>query len=429
MTQLILFTEIENETYILLAQRVNPNKDFYLKLNGPGGKAIHEKNENIDVYVIRECFEEAEIKAEPCLQREASHIITLAIYIHPLEELPKHTEPHNLGPWNLYKMEELLKHRNELISILEKNIELIDIKIKTYEQDILELPINAQKLKEIKIKMGKQPQRTRETFNFFNDIELEIPEEEVPEIIDEQFPVLALNFGKLSSFEIQTLIKYKKKIQELIRPLKRIEHKIQTIEKSYKGFKYLSIFDKTERKTIAQRFGENPTILELSKDNTIPHKFQNTIFEFEIHKSSTNKLTIGGIVSPNFFQTKTILAISVLNYARLFWGFNEELGEDKNKDPVDVGAKKIGSNIAYFIEIAKAKSKHSDLDDIKIKPYKISDLCHPKSDASEIDKSSEIGETFEMGKTSEMSETSEMDETSEMGETSKRAKPSETGRN
>ncbi|CAG8801764.1 22028_t:CDS:1, partial [Gigaspora rosea] len=80
---------------------------------------------------------------------------------------------------------------------------------------------------------------------------------------------------------------------------------------------------------------------------------------------------IGGIVSPNFFQTKTILAISVLNYARLFWGFNEELGEDKNKDPVDVGAKKIGSNIAYFIEIAKAKSKHSDLDDIKIKPYKI----------------------------------------------------------
>ncbi|RIB25658.1 hypothetical protein C2G38_2030877 [Gigaspora rosea] len=188
-------------------------------------------------------------------------------------------------------MEELLKHRNKLIPILEKNIELIDIKIKTYEQDILELPINAQKLEEIKIKLGKQPQRTRETFSFFNDIELEIPEEEVPEIIDEQFSVLALNFGKLSSFEIQTLIKYKKKIQELIRPLRRIEHKIQTIEKSYKGFKYLSIFDKTERKIIAQRFGENPTILELSKDNTILHKFQNTIFDFEIHKSSTNKLT------------------------------------------------------------------------------------------------------------------------------------------
>ena len=312
MTQLILFTEIENETCILLAQRINPSKNFYLKLNGPGGKAIHEKNENIDVCVIRECFEEAEIvlrnekllkifeetcysteewKAESCLQKEASHIVTLAIYIHPLEEPPKHTEPHNLGPWNLYKIGELLRHRNELIPILEKNIELIDIKIKTYEQDILELPINAQKLEEIKIKMGKQPQRTRETFNFFNDIELEIPEGEVPEIVDEQFPILALNFGKLSSFEIQTLIKYKKKIQELIRPLRRIEHKIQTIEKSYKGFKYLSIFDKTERKIIAQRFGENPTILELSEDNTIPHRFQNTIFEFEIHKSSTNKLT------------------------------------------------------------------------------------------------------------------------------------------
>ena len=61
MTQLILFTEIENETCILLAQRINPSKNFYLKLNGPGGKAIHEKNENIDVCVIRECFEEVKI--------------------------------------------------------------------------------------------------------------------------------------------------------------------------------------------------------------------------------------------------------------------------------------------------------------------------------------------------------------------------------
>ncbi|RIB04800.1 hypothetical protein C2G38_2221360 [Gigaspora rosea] len=269
MTQLILFTEIENETCILLAQRINPNKDFYLKLNGPGGKANHEKNENIDVCVIRECFEEAEIvlrnekllkifeetcystkewRAEPCLQREA-------------------------------------------IPILEENIELIDGKIKAYEQDVLDLPINAQKLEEIKMKMEKQPQRTQETLNFLNDIELEIPEEEIPEILDEQFPVLALNFGKLSSYEIQTLIKYKKRIQESIRPLRRIEHKIQIIEKSYKGFKYLAIFDKIERKIIAQKFGENPTIAELSKDNTILHKFRNTIFEFEIHKSSTNKLT------------------------------------------------------------------------------------------------------------------------------------------
>ncbi|RIB12610.1 hypothetical protein C2G38_2200169 [Gigaspora rosea] len=171
---------------------------------------------------------------------------------------PKHIEPHTLGPWNLYKMKDLLKHRNELIPILEENIELIDGKIKAYEQDVLDLPINAQKLEGIKIKMEKQPQQTQKTFNFLNDIELEIPEEEIPEIVDEQFPVLALNFGKLSSFEIQTLIKYKKKIQELIRPLRRIEHKIQTIEKSYKGFKYLSIvtvpeaFFNSDRVTITQ---------------------------------------------------------------------------------------------------------------------------------------------------------------------------------
>ncbi|RIB02202.1 hypothetical protein C2G38_2228473 [Gigaspora rosea] len=105
--------------------------------------------------------------------------------------------------------------------------------------------------------MEKQPQRTQETFNFLNDIDLEIPEEEIPEILDKQFP---------------------KKIQESIRPLRRIEHKIQTIEKSYKGFKYLSIFNKAERKIIAQKFGENPTIAELSQDNTILHKFRNTIF-------------------------------------------------------------------------------------------------------------------------------------------------------
>ncbi|RIB01305.1 hypothetical protein C2G38_2231268 [Gigaspora rosea] len=297
---------------ISLKELIRTKKDFYLKLNGPGGKAIHEKNENMEACVIRECFEEAEIVlrndklvkifedtcystkewiAENCLQKEAYYIVTLTIYLHPLEELLKQTEPHILGPWYLYKIKDLLKHRNELVPVLGENIELIDGKIKTYEQDVLELPINIQKLEEIKIKMEKQPQRTQETFNFLNDIDLEISEEEIPEIMDEQFPVLALNFGKLSSYEIQTLIKYKKKIQESIRPLRRIEHKIQTIEKSYKGFKYLSIFNKTERKIIAQKFRENPTIAELSQDNTILYKFRNTIFEFEIHKSSTNKLT------------------------------------------------------------------------------------------------------------------------------------------
>ncbi|RIB10726.1 hypothetical protein C2G38_2205335 [Gigaspora rosea] len=149
MTQLILFTEIENETCILLVQRINLNKDFYLKLNGPEGKAIHEKNENMDVCVIKECFEEAEIVlrnekllkifeetcyltkewiAENCLQKEANYIVTLAMYIHPLEEPPKYTKLHTLGPWHLYKIKDLLKHRNELVPILEENIELIDEK-------------------------------------------------------------------------------------------------------------------------------------------------------------------------------------------------------------------------------------------------------------------------------------------------------------
>src|SRR6185312_13110753 len=153
----------------------------------------------------------------------------------------------------------------------EENIELINEKIKTYEQKILELPTNTIELEEINIKMKveKQPRRIQESFNFLNDIETEIPEEEVPEIEEDQFPTYALNFGKLSSYEIQTLIRYKKKIQNIIRPLRRIEHKIQTVEKSYKGFKYLSIFEKSERKTIARKFGENPTIADLSKEDAI----------------------------------------------------------------------------------------------------------------------------------------------------------------
>src|SRR6185312_16574028 len=163
MTQLILFTETENGTCILLSQRIDPNENFYLKLNGPGGKTIHEKNENMEACVIRECFEKAEIVlrnekllkifektcystkewiAENCLQKEAYYIVTLAIYIHPLEELPKHTELHILGPWHLYTMKDLLRHRNELVPILKENIELIDGKIKAYEQDVLELSIN-----------------------------------------------------------------------------------------------------------------------------------------------------------------------------------------------------------------------------------------------------------------------------------------------
>ncbi|RIB02434.1 hypothetical protein C2G38_2227842 [Gigaspora rosea] len=140
MTQLILFTEIENEICILLAQRINLNKDFYLKLNGPRGKAIHEKNENMEACVIRECFEEAEIVLRN--EKLVKIFEETSIYLHPLEEPPKQTELYTLGPWHLYKIKDLLKHQNELVPVLGENIELIDGKIKTYEQDVLELPIN-----------------------------------------------------------------------------------------------------------------------------------------------------------------------------------------------------------------------------------------------------------------------------------------------
>ena len=62
------------------------------------------------------------------MQKEACYIVTQAIYIHPLEEPPKHTKPYTLGPWYLYKIEDILKHQNELIPVLEENIELIDEK-------------------------------------------------------------------------------------------------------------------------------------------------------------------------------------------------------------------------------------------------------------------------------------------------------------
>ena len=39
-------------------------------------------------------------------------------------------------------------------------------------------------------------------------------------------------------------------------------------------------------------------------------------------------LSIGCLVSPNYYQTKTILSISGINYARLFFGFNDVLRKE-----------------------------------------------------------------------------------------------------
>src|SRR5260364_40492 len=106
--------------------------------------------------VIRECFEETEIvlrnekllkvfeqsyystqewKAENCTQKEASYIVTLAIFIYLLGELkPQYTEPETLGPWHIYKITDVTRHRKELVPVLEENIELITKEIKTYEK-------------------------------------------------------------------------------------------------------------------------------------------------------------------------------------------------------------------------------------------------------------------------------------------------------
>ncbi|CAG8772135.1 15809_t:CDS:2, partial [Gigaspora margarita] len=47
-----------------------------------------------------------------------------------------------------------------------------------------------------------------ETRNFINYIEIEILEE-LPEIIDQEYPELDRNMRKLASYDIQRLIKYK----------------------------------------------------------------------------------------------------------------------------------------------------------------------------------------------------------------------------
>ena len=77
----------------------------------------------------------------------------------------------------------------------------------------------------------------------------------------------------------------------MMQPLRRIEQRIQRIERTYKGHKYLAIFDPKERQGIASKFGENPTIAQLSKEELIVQKFRNTRFNFEIYTNSTNRAT------------------------------------------------------------------------------------------------------------------------------------------
>src|SRR5260364_266258 len=83
---------------------------------------------------------------------------------------------------------------------------------------------------------------------FLKDIDMEIPFEQLPEINEEEIPVMDLKPERLSSYEIQVLIKYKKKLQTIVQPLRKIEQKIQRIEKIYKRHKYLSILKPKERK-------------------------------------------------------------------------------------------------------------------------------------------------------------------------------------
>ncbi|CAG8849917.1 35964_t:CDS:1, partial [Gigaspora margarita] len=84
---------------------------------------------------------------------------------------------------------------------------LIQRKINEYEQEILDLAF----IIEYKQQLTTQKRKAEKSKNqieskiFLNDIEIEIPFEELLEINKENFPVMELKFEKLSSYEIQTL--------------------------------------------------------------------------------------------------------------------------------------------------------------------------------------------------------------------------------
>ncbi|CAG8624318.1 30608_t:CDS:2 [Gigaspora margarita] len=107
-------------------------------------------------------------------------ISILYVFIEPV------IDTNNFRSSDLYSLFNFsVNHILELLPVLEESIELINNKIKTYKQKILELSINAQKLEDLKLKKKKQPQQNQESMNFLNDIKIKIPEEEVPKIIDE----------------------------------------------------------------------------------------------------------------------------------------------------------------------------------------------------------------------------------------------------
>ncbi|CAG8856580.1 5388_t:CDS:1, partial [Gigaspora margarita] len=90
--------------------------------------------------------------------------------------------------------------------ILEKNIEIIQEKINTYEQEISDSTFIIEYKQQISSKQ-KEAEKTRnqlETKIFLQDINIEIPFDQLSEI-NEEFPVMDLKFERLSSYQIQIL--------------------------------------------------------------------------------------------------------------------------------------------------------------------------------------------------------------------------------
>ncbi|CAG8789029.1 12324_t:CDS:2, partial [Gigaspora margarita] len=89
--------------------------------------------------------------------------------------------------------------------ILEENIELIKEEIDTYEQKILEQVTENNEQQTLLLRLKERKQRNQSTTKLFlNDIEIEVPYEQLQEITEADFPILELKFDKLSSCEIQT---------------------------------------------------------------------------------------------------------------------------------------------------------------------------------------------------------------------------------
>ncbi|CAG8844172.1 41921_t:CDS:1, partial [Gigaspora margarita] len=93
---------------------------------------------------------------------------------------------------------------------------LIQEKINTYEQEISDSTFIIKYKQQISAKQ-KEAEKTRnqlETKRFLKDINIEIPFDQLPEI-DKEFLIMDLKLEKLFSYEIQILVKYKKKLQAI----------------------------------------------------------------------------------------------------------------------------------------------------------------------------------------------------------------------